>query len=360
MKIKRLFIGAVLAAVILLPVVSHAATSTASGTTPLNIGQLKYGLPGPEDVSKKGPAALVANLYNFAILIGGLLAFGSILYGGILYLTTGGNPTAQHEAKERIRDAIIGLLLLLGIYLVLNIVNPDLTNLRFPDLQRLKPPPTTATTTIFIDSSSWACKYGNTIDKCYATEGDCKTGCVVSEPGEGQGTQSGTCSQVAGSMCPGSGFANNTCNDLAGAAKQNNEAYPKTNAPDLQKMMDCVKTKLGYANLGSEYTWDQSHETCNYTRGKPTCDSQGTCSHAVNSCHYGGKTGTQGAEAVDYGNEAIGGKIIKAALECGAKNGRCEGVVNGKIKTFPVASDGIACAPGADHVHVNAASCDAN
>ena len=64
------------------------------------------------------------------------------------------------------------------------------------------------------------------------------------------------------------------------------------------------------------FTFDHAHKSCNYTRGQPTCES---CSHTVNSCHYGGTSGSDGALAVDFGNEKNADKIMAAAQQCGAK-----------------------------------------
>ncbi|OGN01896.1 MAG: hypothetical protein A3I26_02745 [Candidatus Yanofskybacteria bacterium RIFCSPLOWO2_02_FULL_43_10] len=142
------------------------------------------------------------------------------------------------------------------------------------------------------------------------------------------------------------------CSQPAQLAASNNEPYPRKNAPELDSLISCIQSKLPGQNLGSQYTFDNSFELCNYTRGQKTCTS--SCSHAVNSCHYGGRTGGQGALAVDFGNELIGANIIQAAVACGTPSGkaRCENAAGANV----------GCAPGsgATHVHVSAASCDAN
>ncbi len=76
------------------------------------------------------PGGWVANFYQFALLLGGLLAFGAIVYGGITYTLSAGNPEKQSDAKSRITQALLGLTLLLGAYIVLNFLNPKLTNLQ--------------------------------------------------------------------------------------------------------------------------------------------------------------------------------------------------------------------------------------
>jgi len=85
-------------------------------------------LPGVNATST-GPGGFVANFYQFALWIAGLLAFAVIIYGGVKYMASGGNPSAQSDAKEWIEAALIGLLLLVGAYFILKVINPQLLNL---------------------------------------------------------------------------------------------------------------------------------------------------------------------------------------------------------------------------------------
>ncbi len=84
----------------------------------------------PGTYSNTTPAGIVANLYNFGLSIAGVLAFGAIVYGAIKYTVSAGNPSQQSEAKEWITQALWGLLLLAGAYLILNTINPRITKLR--------------------------------------------------------------------------------------------------------------------------------------------------------------------------------------------------------------------------------------
>src|SRR5208337_1669799 len=67
--------------------------------------------------------------------IGGVLAFGAIVFGGILYAASAGNPGKQSEGREWIKSALFGLLLLAGAYLILFTINPDIVSLNLPTLQ---------------------------------------------------------------------------------------------------------------------------------------------------------------------------------------------------------------------------------
>jgi hypothetical protein len=96
-------------------------------------------IPGMASAPTAGtsPGAFVAGFYNFALMIGGVLAFGAIVYGGILYAASAGNPGKQSEGKEWVKSALLGLLLLAGAYLILYTINPNLVNLNLPTLQAI-------------------------------------------------------------------------------------------------------------------------------------------------------------------------------------------------------------------------------
>lgn len=73
-------------------------------------------------------------LFNLAIIIAGLVAFASLIYGGFRYLASAGNPTALSDARDQITAGILGLLLLLGAYLVLITINPQLIILKVGEI----------------------------------------------------------------------------------------------------------------------------------------------------------------------------------------------------------------------------------
>ena len=76
-------------------------------------------------------------IYFIAIMVGGLIALGVIIYAGFKYFTSVGNPEIIKDSKEKILGAILGLGLLLISYLILTTINPSLKELR---LQPLIPP----------------------------------------------------------------------------------------------------------------------------------------------------------------------------------------------------------------------------
>lgn len=101
---------------------------------------LKYPiLPGAPDINcdpgaacSQGLTDIVAWLYSFIVGISGLAAFVMIVWGGVQWMTSAGNPTKTSDAKDKIQKALLGLLLILASFLILQVINPDLTLLVEP------------------------------------------------------------------------------------------------------------------------------------------------------------------------------------------------------------------------------------
>ena len=85
--------------------------------------------------SDQTPAGYIARLYQFGLMIAGLAAFGSIIYGSLLYVLSAGNVGSQQDARDQITQALLGLTLLLGAYLILYTINPELVNLKNPKME---------------------------------------------------------------------------------------------------------------------------------------------------------------------------------------------------------------------------------
>ena len=117
-------------------IIGAAAMFFAQATIALAAVTVSTYIPGVTNPSS--PGGLVGGIYNFALLASGILAFGAIVWGGIRYITSAGNPSGQGEGKEWVKGAIYGLLLLVGAYAILNIINPAITSLSLP---RLSPIP---------------------------------------------------------------------------------------------------------------------------------------------------------------------------------------------------------------------------
>lgn len=74
-------------------------------------------------------AEYVVGVYKFGVGIAGALAAVMMMIGGFQYLTAGGDASRVGAAKKRISDALVGLMLTLGVYLILFTLSPDLVKL---------------------------------------------------------------------------------------------------------------------------------------------------------------------------------------------------------------------------------------
>jgi hypothetical protein len=66
--------------------------------------------------------------FTIALSVGAILAVLRIAYAGWLYMSSDAFGKKSH-AREVITDAVLGLLLLIGIYIILYQINPNLLNL---------------------------------------------------------------------------------------------------------------------------------------------------------------------------------------------------------------------------------------
>lgn len=106
--------------------------------------ELRY--PWQEPAPSNIPQYIVW-VFTFACTIAGVFAVLMIIIGGLQYMASKGNPQAIKEAKDRIKNAFWGLIVLACVYLLLNIINPELLALRLPTLPKIKTTTPAAPTT---------------------------------------------------------------------------------------------------------------------------------------------------------------------------------------------------------------------
>ncbi len=85
---------------------------------------------GSIDIDCLTLADYIKYVYKFTIGVTGLLAVFMITIGGIYWVFSGGNSGKIAQAKQYINGAISGLLLAIGSYSILYIINPQLVEIR--------------------------------------------------------------------------------------------------------------------------------------------------------------------------------------------------------------------------------------
>ncbi|MFA7653887.1 MAG: pilin [Candidatus Magasanikbacteria bacterium] len=80
----------------------------------------------------------IQQFYKIAVSIAGILAAVVIILSGIQWVSSGGNSEMITRAKKRIAGAVVGLLIAVGSWVILNTINPALINLRLPQTYMIR------------------------------------------------------------------------------------------------------------------------------------------------------------------------------------------------------------------------------
>jgi hypothetical protein len=83
-------------------------------------------------------ADYLTGIYQFLIAASISIAIIMVMIGGLQYTLGAASPGMVSKGKTRIHNAVIGLVLLLGVYLVLYTANPQLTILKTVELQNVE------------------------------------------------------------------------------------------------------------------------------------------------------------------------------------------------------------------------------
>ncbi|MFH0853892.1 MAG: pilin [bacterium] len=77
--------------------------------------------------------------FNYLVGAIGIIAVMMISWGGIKWITSGGNSSQVEDAKGKIKNAVMGIVLLLCTYTIFKTINPRLLNLSLPEIDRVAP-----------------------------------------------------------------------------------------------------------------------------------------------------------------------------------------------------------------------------
>jgi len=83
-------------------------------------------------------AEYIIAVYKYVVGIAGILASIVLMWGGVIWLTAGGNQQRVTEAQDWIKGSLTGLILLFSSYLILFEVNPDLINFQLIKVNYIK------------------------------------------------------------------------------------------------------------------------------------------------------------------------------------------------------------------------------
>ncbi len=98
---------------------------------------LQVDIPGQSDAGKD-LAHYVAAWYTFGVSAISIIAVVMIMWGGFEWITAAGSATLIGQAKGRIMNAIVGIILVLTSYGLLYLINPALVELRMPVIETIE------------------------------------------------------------------------------------------------------------------------------------------------------------------------------------------------------------------------------
>jgi len=128
-----------------LSVTTSAGTATSTDAVEVKSGELKepvvYDDKHNEPITSLGD--IIQNVFNYSFQVLGLIIFIMFVWAGFMWLMAGGNPGTIGKARSKMTSAILGGILLMSSYLILNTINPDLVNVQFklPGISVEAPPP---------------------------------------------------------------------------------------------------------------------------------------------------------------------------------------------------------------------------
>jgi hypothetical protein len=82
--------------------------------------------------SKSGKAdlpALVTSIVNIMLFVAGALAIIYLIYSGILYITSAGNPDAAKKGQQGVLNAVIGIVIIVLAFFIARAVVSYAVNL---------------------------------------------------------------------------------------------------------------------------------------------------------------------------------------------------------------------------------------
>jgi len=290
------------------------------------------------------PTGWVNSIYRYGLVAVGLFAAAGIIYGGVRYLTSLGNPEAISSAKNAIFSAIAGLVILLLSHMILKTLDPRLVNLRLAVKKLYLPEASTRSRSGMqvgqrCDSEN-PCAFGGTCQN-----GTCVKAQVTQNPNQ-QCKSKEDCYKVGGRLCE-NGFckcnSDDDCNTLGGwfclngsCAKQIICTTDLDCKPPSKYYCDhgsCVLRIKGYIKPGEKCTrsktgyvdFDCESGKCNTATGKCTeldGDKNGSRCYRDTECKslYCEKKlgeGTEG-ECKRFGEIGVGGKCFGDAA-CASK-----------------------------------------
>lgn len=71
---------------------------------------------------------VILSVINTLLLLAGVIAVGAIVVGGFWYITAAGNDEQSEKGKSALINAVIGLVIIIMAYAIVNVIVSTLTS----------------------------------------------------------------------------------------------------------------------------------------------------------------------------------------------------------------------------------------
>lgn len=79
-------------------------------------------IPKPSGVQYTDIGLLISNIISVAMVLAGLIVFAFLVWGGVQWITSGGDKAGVEAARNRITAALIGLVIVGAAYAIMRIL----------------------------------------------------------------------------------------------------------------------------------------------------------------------------------------------------------------------------------------------
>lgn len=80
-------------------------------------------VPQPEQARITDIGLLISSAINIVIIVAGILVFAFLVWGGIQWMTSGGDKTKTEEARNRITAALVGLAIVAASWALTKLIS---------------------------------------------------------------------------------------------------------------------------------------------------------------------------------------------------------------------------------------------
>ena len=80
-------------------------------------------IPQPTGMQITDIGKLISSVISLAFIIAGILVFAFLVWGGIEWITSGGDKTKTEQARNRITNALVGLAIVAASYAVMRLIS---------------------------------------------------------------------------------------------------------------------------------------------------------------------------------------------------------------------------------------------